>query len=48
MQEDMENKTSIQFPDVTIMSINNMTAMIEIPTTIVFRALKGGTFMHFH
>ena len=43
MQEDLENKTSIQFPDVTIMSIDNMTAMIEIPTTIVLRALEGGT-----
>ena len=43
MQEDLANKTSIQFPDVTIMSIDNMTAMIEIPTTTVLRALEGGT-----
>ena len=48
MQEDMENKTSIQFPDITIMSINNMTAMIEIPTAIVSRALEGGRSMHLH
>ena len=43
MQEDLENKTLIQFPDVTNMSIDNMTAMIEIPTTIVLTALEGGT-----
>ena len=41
-QEDLDNETSLQLPDVTNVSIDNMTAMIKIPTTIILRELEGG------
>ena len=44
-QEDLDNKTSIQLPDVTNVSIDNMTAMIKIPTTIILRELEGGMYI---
>ena len=46
MEEDLINKTSIQFPAVTDTSDNNslvfgnMTPMIEIPTSIILRQLE--------
>ena len=46
MQADLENKISIQFPDITNMSIDNMTAMVKIPTTIVSRVLEEGMNVH--
>ena len=48
MEEDLINKTSIQFPTVTNTSDNgnlvfgDMTPMIEIPTTIILRELEEG------
>ena len=48
MEEDLMNKTSVQFPTVTDTSDNNafvfgdMTPMIEIPTTIILRELEEG------
>ena len=48
MEEDLINKTSIQFPTITDTSDNdslvfgNMTPMIEIPTSIVLRELEEG------
>ena len=44
-QEDLENKTSIQFPDDANVLIDNMTAMIKILTTIVLRELEGGMYV---
>ena len=41
-QEDLDNETSIQLPDITNMLIDNMTAMINIPTTIILRELERG------
>ena len=45
-QEDLDNETSIQLPDVTNVSIDNMTAMIKIPPTIILRELEGGMYVH--
>ena len=48
MEEDLINVTSIQFPTVTNTSDNdslvfdNMTPMIEIPTSIILRQLEEG------
>ena len=48
MEEDLINKTSIQFPTVNDTSTNetlvfgDMTPMIEIPTSIVLRELEEG------
>ena len=48
LEEDLINKTSIQFPTVTNTSDNDnlvfgdMTPMIEIPTTILLRELEEG------
>ena len=48
MEEDLMNKTSVQFPTVTDTSDNDsfvfgdMTPMIEIPTTIILRMLEEG------
>ena len=48
MEEDLMNKTSVQFPTVTDISDNDsfifgdMTPMIEIPTTIILRELEEG------
>ena len=48
MEEDLINITSIQFPTVTNTSDNdslvfdNMTPMIEIPTSIILRQLEEG------
>ena len=48
MEEDLINVTSIQFPTVTNTSDNdslvfdNMTPMIEIPTSIIIRQLEEG------
>ena len=50
MVEDLLHKTSIQFPTVTNTSDNgylvfgNMTPMIIIPTTIIFRELEEGEY----
>ena len=50
MQEDLQSKTSIQFPSVTNMSddvtmvFGNMTPMIEIPSSIILRQLEEGTY----
>ena len=47
-EEDLINKTSIQFPAVTDTSSNDslvfgsMTPMIEIPTTMILRLLEEG------
>ena len=49
MQEDLERKTSIQFPTVTNTSndvtsvFGSMTPMIEIPSAVVLRQLEEGT-----
>ena len=54
MEEDLINKTAIQFPTVTDTSDNdslvfgNMTPMIEIPTTIVLRELEEGESVSTH
>ena len=45
-QEDLDNQTSLQLPDVTNGLIDNMTAMIKIPTTIILRELEGGMYVH--
>ena len=51
MQEDLESKTSIQFPAVTNTSTNvslifgDMTPMIEIPTSIVLKQLQEGMYI---
>ena len=51
MQEDLERKTSIQFPTVTNTSndvtsvFDSMTPMIEIPSAVVLRQLEEGTYM---
>ena len=40
MREELESKTLIQFPDTSAndsLIFDNMTPMIEIPTTIVLR-----------
>ena len=48
MEEDLINITSIQFPTVTNTSDNDslvfddMTPMIEIPTSIILRQLEEG------
>ena len=53
-EEDLINITSIQFPTVTNTSDNdslvfdNMTPMIEIPTSIVLRELEEGESVHTH
>ena len=50
MEEDLINKTSIQFPTVTNTSENdslvfdNMASMIEIPTSIIIRELQEGLY----
>ena len=50
IEEDLLNKTSIQFPTVTNTSDNgylvfgNMTPMIEIPTMIILRELEKGEY----
>ena len=52
MEEDLINKTSIQFPTVTNTSDNDsflfddMTPMIEIPTSIVLRQLEEGKYIY--
>ena len=52
MEEDLINKTSIQFPTVTNTSENdslvfdNMAPMIEIPTTIILRELQEGLYYY--
>ena len=52
MEEDLINKTSIQFPTVTNTSDNDsflfddMTPMIEIPTSIVLRQLEEGEYVY--
>ena len=52
MEEDLINKKSIQFPTVTNTSENdslvfdNMTPMIEIPTTIILRELQEGLYYY--
>ena len=52
MEEDLINKTSIQFPTVSNTSPNdslvfgNMTPMIEIPTTVVLRELEQGVCIY--
>ena len=54
MEEDLINKTSIQFPTITDTSDNdslvfgNMTPMIEIPTSIVLRELEEGESISTH
>ena len=54
MEEDLINKTSIQFPTITDTSDNdslvfgNMTPMIEIPTGIVLRELEEGESVWIH
>ena len=54
VQEDLENKESIQFPAVTAVTntstndpllFDSMTPMIEIPTSIVLRQLEEGTYI---
>ena len=45
-QEDLDNKTSLQLPDVTNVSINDMTAMIKISNTIILRELEGGMYVY--
>ena len=50
IEEDLLNKTSIQFPTVTNTSDNghsvfgNMTPVIIIPTTIILRELEKGEY----
>ena len=52
MEEDLINKTSIQFPTVSNTSTNdslvfgNMTPMIEIPTTVILRELEQGVCIY--
>ena len=50
-EEDLRNKTSFNFPDVTNSPTNvssafgSMTPMIEIPTSIILKQLEQGTYM---
>ena len=44
-QGDLENKTSIQFPDDANVLIDNLTTMIKIPTTVILRELEGGMYI---
>ena len=54
MQEDLERKTSIQFPTVTNTSndvtsvFGSMTPMIEIPSAVVLRQLEEGMCVVMH